>query len=60
MPQAVSNSAPGEILTSLIALTAVYSALAVVEFYLIRKYVRGGIPGVLPQKTDDGALAFAY
>jgi cytochrome d ubiquinol oxidase subunit I len=58
--QAVSNSAPGEILTSLIALTTVYSVLAVVEFYLIRKYVRGGIPGVLPQKTDDGALAFAY
>ena len=58
--QAVSNSTPGEILTSLIALTTVYSVLAVIEFYLIRKYVRGGVEGVLPQKTDDGALAFAY
>ncbi|SFR16642.1 cytochrome bd-I ubiquinol oxidase subunit 1 apoprotein [Lentzea waywayandensis] len=58
--QAVSASTPGEILTSLIALTAVYGALACVEVYLIRKYVRGGVAGVMPGKTDDGALAFAY
>jgi cytochrome d ubiquinol oxidase subunit I len=58
--QAVSASTPGEILTSLIALTAVYGALACVEVYLIRKYVRSGVAGVIPAKTDDGALAFAY
>ncbi|MFS8100784.1 cytochrome ubiquinol oxidase subunit I [Lentzea alba] len=58
--QAVSASTPGEILTSLIALTTVYGALACVEIYLIRKYVRSGVAGVMPAKTDDGALAFAY
>ncbi|GLZ32571.1 cytochrome ubiquinol oxidase subunit I [Lentzea sp. NBRC 105346] len=58
--QAVSASTVGEILTSLIALTLTYGALACVEVYLIRKYVRGGIAGVMPAKTTDGTLAFAY
>jgi cytochrome d ubiquinol oxidase subunit I len=52
--------------TSLIALTTVYAALGVVELYLMRKYIRGGIEGVMPppkkdsDKTDGDALAFAY
>jgi cytochrome d ubiquinol oxidase subunit I len=65
--QAVSNAHPGEILTSLIALTTVYGALAVVEGFLVRRYVRAGIPGVLPpekpddeKKADADVLAFAY
>jgi cytochrome d ubiquinol oxidase subunit I len=64
--QAVSNLSTGEVWTSLIALTSVYLALGVVEVFLMRKYVRGGIEGVLPpekpkQDNDSGdALAFAY
>jgi cytochrome d ubiquinol oxidase subunit I len=66
--QAVSRLSVGEALTSLIALTTIYAVLAVVEFYLMRKYVRGGIEGVMPPKRDDDSgsgksgdvLAFAY
>jgi cytochrome d ubiquinol oxidase subunit I len=63
--RAVSMSAPGEVLTSLIALTLVYGVLACVEVFLVRRYVRAGVPGVLPdrepdKKTDDDVLAFAY
>lgn len=64
--QAVSNLSTGEVWTSLITLTSVYLALGVVEVFLMRKYVRGGIEGVLPpekpkQDNDSGdALAFAY
>jgi cytochrome d ubiquinol oxidase subunit I len=63
--RAVSSSTVGEVLTSLIALTLVYGVLAVVEVFLIRRYVRAGVAGVLPpapppdaDKSD--ALAFAY
>jgi cytochrome bd ubiquinol oxidase subunit I len=72
--QAVSNLTAGELWTSLIGLTAVYLALGVVELFLQRKYVRGGIEGVLapdepghhtdsgsdPGAGADDALAFAY
>jgi cytochrome bd ubiquinol oxidase subunit I len=54
----------GEVLTSLIALTLVYGALAVVEVFLIRRYVRGGVAAVLPpsepSRPDDDFLSFAY
>ena len=69
--QAVSRVTAGEVWASLIALTAIYAALGVVEVFLLRKYVRGGIEGVLPPKkpqvdddadqdSGDDALAFAY
>jgi cytochrome d ubiquinol oxidase subunit I len=61
--RAVSSAATGEVLTSLIALTTVYGLLACVEFYLIRRFVRAGVAGVLPPPDDakpDDALAFAY
>jgi cytochrome d ubiquinol oxidase subunit I len=64
--QAVSQLSKGEVWTSLIALTSVYGVLAVVEIFLLRKYVRGGVDGVMPPKRpkegepDDDALAFAY
>ncbi|MGH3520466.1 MAG: cytochrome ubiquinol oxidase subunit I [Haloechinothrix sp.] len=63
--QAVSQLSVGEVWTSLIALTSVYGVLAVVEIFLLRKYIRGGIEGVMPPKkptTDerDDVLAFAY
>ncbi|SFA83856.1 cytochrome bd-I ubiquinol oxidase subunit 1 apoprotein [Amycolatopsis marina] len=69
--QAVSRVSAGEVWTSLIALTTIYAALGVVEVFLLRKYVRGGIEGVMPPKkpqgdddadqgSGDDALAFAY
>lgn len=66
--QAVSKLTVGEVWTSLIALTTVYGLLACVEVFLMRKYVRGGIEGVMPPKPeptdkddhDQDALAFAY
>lgn len=69
--QAVSKLTVGEILTSLIALTLLYAVLGVVELYLMRKYVRGGVDAVMPaassaddsddsKDSDDQALSFAY
>jgi len=61
--RAVSASTSGEVLTSLIALTTVYGVLACVEFFLIRRFVRAGVAGVMPPPEDakpDDALAFAY
>ena len=63
--QAVSNLTTGEVWTSLITLTTLYLALGVVEVFLMRKYVRGGVEGVLPPSSEpkqdnDDALAFAY
>jgi cytochrome bd ubiquinol oxidase subunit I len=67
----VSGLTVGEVLTSLIVLTTVYAGLAVLEFFLLRRYARAGIAGVMPPdkppaessgkhgKTDD-ELAFAY
>jgi cytochrome d ubiquinol oxidase subunit I len=58
----VSGLAAGEVLTSLIVLTLVYSLLAVVEVYLIVRYVNGGVAAVIPDKQDEpgDTLAFAY
>ncbi|MGW4396031.1 cytochrome ubiquinol oxidase subunit I [Amycolatopsis nivea] len=74
--QAVSKLTVGEILTSLIALTLLYAVLGVVELYLMRKYIRGGVDAVMPpaaassdhgsggsddsEDSDDQALSFAY
>lgn len=68
--QAVSPGiTAGEVWTSLIALTVVYGALAVVELWLIGRFVRRGVttgdgapvPGSPPERTpDDDVLSFAY
>ena len=70
--RAVSQLTTGEVWTSLIALTTVYAVLGVVELYLMRKYVRGGVDAVMPPQkprqddSDDDSqpggdtLAFAY
>jgi cytochrome d ubiquinol oxidase subunit I len=67
--QAVSPGvSAGQVLTSLIALTAVYGVLAVVEVFLLVRYARAGVAGVMPspsdgddkKKSDDDVLAFAY
>ncbi|GAA5113546.1 cytochrome ubiquinol oxidase subunit I [Haloechinothrix salitolerans] len=61
---AVSRLSVGEIWTSLIALTTVYGVLAVVEVFLLRRYIRAGIEGVMPPKpteeSDRDVLSFAY
>ncbi|MBB3674453.1 cytochrome ubiquinol oxidase subunit I [Modestobacter versicolor] len=63
--QAVSPGvSAGEVLTSLITLTAVYGALAVVELWLLVRFVRGGVtsgdgaptPGHTPEGTPDDDL----
>ena len=61
----VSGLSVGEVWASLISLTAIYAVLAVVEFFLIRKYVRAGMDGVAPELSkpaddDRDVLAFAY
>jgi cytochrome bd ubiquinol oxidase subunit I len=70
--QAVSPGVSvGEALTSVITLTASYAVLAVVEVFLLVRYVKAGVPSVLPPDepgdqdgpstpADDGLLAFAY
>ncbi|OCG73299.1 cytochrome ubiquinol oxidase subunit I [Microbacterium sediminis] len=64
----------GELLFSVISLTAIYGVLAVVEIGLLTKYVRGGVVSAMPElaphdddpddPTDrerrDDVLAFAY
>lgn len=60
----------GEMLFSLIALTAVYAVLAVVEVFFLVRYIRGGVAAAMPeleehdddeaQGEDDDVLAFAY
>lgn len=63
--QAVSPGvSAGEMLTSLIALTSIYAVLAVVEVFLMVRYVRGGVEAVMPPEPPEGeesdVLSFAY
>ncbi|QTE30796.1 cytochrome ubiquinol oxidase subunit I [Pengzhenrongella sicca] len=55
---------PWSVLTSMIAFTLLYAGLAVVWFFLMRRYVREGVEPPKPA-TDDGVgpeatLSFAY
>ncbi|SEP49425.1 cytochrome ubiquinol oxidase subunit I [Amycolatopsis saalfeldensis] len=68
--EAVSKLSVGEVWTSLISLSLLYLVLGVVELYLMRKYVRGGVDAVMPpprppdqgsdSDSDDDTLSFAY
>ncbi|WP_086819593.1 cytochrome ubiquinol oxidase subunit I [Allokutzneria sp. NRRL B-24872] len=64
--QAVSAGVTvGEALFSLIALTTVYGVLAVVEVFLLRRFIRAGVEGVMPPSkppsdSSSDTLAFAY
>jgi cytochrome d ubiquinol oxidase subunit I len=59
--QSVSPSvSAGNVATSLIVLTLLYGALAVVEVGLFVRYARQGAPALEPEKTDEDVLAFAY
>jgi cytochrome d ubiquinol oxidase subunit I len=64
----------GELLFSLITLTAIYGVLLVVELVLLARYIRGGVASAMPEleaehehangpkdpSDDDDVLAFAY
>ncbi|MFV0406860.1 MAG: cytochrome ubiquinol oxidase subunit I [Propioniciclava sp.] len=64
----------GEMLFSVITLTAVYGAMLVVELFLLRTYIRGGVASAMPELETppgldsdnpdhgghDDVLAFAY
>ena len=60
----VSGLASGEVLTSLILLTTIYAVLAAVEVFLLVRYARAGVAGVMPPPRKDDkegdTLAFAY
>ncbi|GAA2006944.1 cytochrome ubiquinol oxidase subunit I [Catenulispora subtropica] len=61
--EGVSLVSPGEVLTSLIVLSALYGVLAVVEVGLMLKYAKAGPPEVEPPaKAGDSEprLSFAY
>jgi cytochrome d ubiquinol oxidase subunit I len=63
--QAVSGNAAGTVLTSLIVFVLLYGALAIVWFYLMRRYVIEGPeePASLVNGSNDSAvekLSFAY
>ncbi len=59
-----SGVSGGEMLTSLIGLTTVYAVLAVVEVFLMVRFIRGGVESVMPpdkgEDEDDDVLSFAY
>ncbi len=57
------NVSHGEVITSLIVYALLYGVLAIVEFGLITKYAKAGLPDVSPpDEPADGQrqLAFAY
>ncbi|MGW5453420.1 cytochrome ubiquinol oxidase subunit I [Nocardia sp. NPDC003979] len=63
--QAVSDHSPGTVLFSLIVFTALYAVLAVVWFYLIRRYVVAGVEKPASEKPERRnepveQLSFAY
>ncbi|GAB3353828.1 cytochrome ubiquinol oxidase subunit I [Micromonospora halotolerans] len=55
-----------EVLTSFTAFTLIYATLAVIEFKLLLRYAKAGVPDVTPQPAEDDTddaerpLAFAY
>jgi cytochrome d ubiquinol oxidase subunit I len=65
--EAVSNHAPGLVVTSLVTFTLVYAVLAVVWFYLLKRYVVEGprehdaepAPPRAPSDEDVAPLSFA-
>jgi cytochrome d ubiquinol oxidase subunit I len=66
--QAVSDHAAGMVVLSLAVFTLLYGALAVVWFWLMRRYVVEGpqehdsepAPPAPPQSDDVAPLSFAY
>ncbi|WP_028476204.1 cytochrome ubiquinol oxidase subunit I [Nocardia sp. CNY236] len=55
--EGVSNHSPGVVLLSLICFTMLYGALAVVWFYLIRRYVVHGPDPIVPEPQDTDSAS---
>ncbi|HET7665365.1 MAG TPA: cytochrome ubiquinol oxidase subunit I, partial [Mycobacterium sp.] len=66
--QGVSGHVPAIVVTSLVIFTLLYGALAVVWFWLMRRYVAEGplehdsepAPPAPPESDDVAPLSFAY
>lgn len=66
--EAVSNHAPGMVVTSLVTFTLVYAVLAVIWFWLLKRYVVEGpqehdaepAPPRAPSDDEVAPLSFAY
>jgi cytochrome bd ubiquinol oxidase subunit I len=66
--QGVSDHSPGMVLFSLVTFTLLYGVLAVIWFWLLRRYVVEGpqehdsepVPPASPQSDDVAPLSFAY
>jgi cytochrome bd ubiquinol oxidase subunit I len=66
--QGVSDHSPGMVLFSLVTFTLLYGGLAVIWFWLLRRYVVEGpqehdsepVPPASPQSDDVAPLSFAY
>jgi len=58
----VSSNSAGEVLTSLIVLTALYGVLAVIETGLLLQAIRNGLPSVSPPApdVDDRPMSLVY
>ena len=58
----VSSNSAGEVLTSLIVLTALYGVLAVIEAGLLLRAIRNGLPSVSPPApdVDDRPMSLVY
>ncbi|HEY2790815.1 MAG TPA: cytochrome ubiquinol oxidase subunit I, partial [Micromonosporaceae bacterium] len=50
----------GEVITSLCVFALLYGALAVIEFGLLVKYAKQGLPETATETGDEQPLAFAY
>ncbi|HTY31360.1 cytochrome ubiquinol oxidase subunit I [Mycobacterium sp.] len=66
--EAVSNHAPGMVVTSLVTFTLVYAVLAVIWFWLLKRYIVEGpqehdaepAPPRAPSEDEVAPLSFAY
>jgi len=58
----VSSNSAGEVLTSLIVLTALYGVLAVIETGLLLRAIRHGLPDTAPPTpaSDDQPMSLVY
>jgi cytochrome d ubiquinol oxidase subunit I len=66
--EGVSNHVPGMVITSLVTFTLVYAVLAVLWFFLLKRYVVEGplehdaepAPPQAPSDDEVAPLSFAY
>jgi cytochrome d ubiquinol oxidase subunit I len=66
--EGVSSHAPGMVITSLVTFTVLYAVLAVIWFWLLKRYVVAGplehdaepAPPAAPDEAEVAPLSFAY